>query len=609
MGKGSRDPRSFDKPDTIFSPDKDTAAKQGFTTSETELKATPKAENMESEQSIGAAAANPTDKPSVNPSTEKLMEDSRDYIRQTDWVNKTEFRDTPAGDAAKQFYDVMKKTPFASDWDKLANSDSTIAQALAHKLFESPSGIVRNNRSAAMLKDYYENNLLDVNRAYQTHYADYAQEQGKTFTDLDYHFKLPEQFDKDVMTEMNSRYHDNQSAGSSSPAIKNMADTIDHYSGEKALEYMKGKDGETPVAGSEKLEPQSGWFRQIWRGDKMRDIIQKYPNGEKNIAQGIANAYQRIYNFTPEDSLLYAKAVVRRSLSREDGINTNLLNILQGDGRQYFEKFLHDNGFPQEKIEPLVQTLLNKNAGKAQEGFTKHRLDVDRRENIPGKDKNLGDLLDGDVRKVWSRNSRQVTCASTLARHGIQRADKGHIINAIKQELAAKGDVSIPKGLVDNLFSHFEGGPIGGGLNRATIMATRLSDLALLNSLGLTKMSEVGAMIGAVGIKAFSETAPAEVRAIFKGEKTPIVKDLEKFTGPVGDTETLHNDAFTFEQMKEDANIPNELLHYTEQMIGKGKRLQGFISGFYHVHTLQQRMAVTSMVNRLGDLLKRFHIC
>ncbi|HXB13474.1 MAG TPA: hypothetical protein VNZ45_15915, partial [Bacteroidia bacterium] len=597
---GSRDPRAFDKPESIFTP-RETTAEPIRATENPPV--TEKKTGMGEEGSIGAAQVNPTDKPSVSGSTEQLMEDSKNYLRGTDWVNKTEFRETPAGNAAKMFYDQMVKTPFASDWDKLANSDSTIAQAMAHKIFESASGIVRNNRSAAMLKDYYENNLLDVNRAYATHFDSYAKEQNQSFTDPSYHFELPQKFDSDVMQEMNSRYHDYQSHPSSSQSVKNMADTIDHYSS-KAVDYLKGKEGETPVAGSETMEQKSGWMPQKWRGENMRQIIKDYPNGEKNIAQGIANSYQRTYNMTPEDALVYAKAVVRGSLAREDGIGTNLIQLLRTDGKATFEKFLTDNGYPQSKIDPLIQKLLGHIEQSGQESFTKARLDVDLREKIPGTDKTIQDLVDNNVRKIWSKYSRQASGSAALARHGIQRADKQGIINAIKQEVAAKGDTSIPTDLINNLFSHFESGPVGGGLNRATIMATRLSDLAVLNSLGLTKMSEVGAMIGAVGIKAFKDTAPAEVKAMLSGEKTPIVKELEKLTGPIGDTETLHNDSFTFEEMKKDANVASELLHYTEQMLGKGKRLQGFVSGFYHVHTLQQRVAVTSMVQKLDTMLK-----
>ncbi len=582
---GKNDPRVFDKPEPLIKPE-------------------PIQPSMNPEASVGAASTKPSIKEEVAPSTNDLIKASQEYMAKTDWVNRMEFRDTPGQKAAGVFYDVLKNTPLASDWDKLANSNSSILQMYAHKMLESPSGLVRNNASGAALRKYYETNLLDVNRSYTKAFNDYADAQGKNFMDFEYHSTLPEAFDREVVSELNARYHDNgASAGDSSPQARQLADTIDHYS-DKAVDYQKGVGDEIPVRGSEDLEKQSGWFRQTWRGDKMRDIMKESPKNKQNIIDGIANAYQRIYQFKPEDAQIYAKAVVRRSLSIEDGTNANLLHLLKQDGQAQFEQLLRDNNVPVEKIKSLMDTMRGQDTQKGAPGFLKHRLDVDLREKIPGTDKSLLDLVDTNVQKVWSRYARGVSGASAAARHGIQIADSESFINAAKQELAAKGDESVPKVLLDNLFSPFKAGPIAGGMSRTTIMAMRLTNLAVLGNVGLTKIAETGVLIGAVGLKAFVESGVSELKSMFSGVKTPIVKELETWSGPVGDTHLLYNDKFTFEMMKEDATVPNQLTHYMEGMINKGQRLQGYVSLFYQIHAWQQRVAVGSMVTKLAQLMK-----
>jgi len=90
----------------------------------------------------------------------------------------------PVAKSAYRFHEAIKASGLATDFDRLARSGSSVGKKLAYDTMESASGIVRNNRSASMLKLHYEKQLLGAFLpAYDEAWQLYAKEKGLSWYD------------------------------------------------------------------------------------------------------------------------------------------------------------------------------------------------------------------------------------------------------------------------------------------------------------------------------------------------------------------------------------------------------------------------------------------
>ena len=541
----------------------------------------------------------------------KMREDARTYLEENDidFQKEVAFPDTKAGRAAKRFYEFIQKTPLATDADILLNSKSPIAQALGYKLLENPVGITRNNRSGAMLYNvYFAQVAAPVNTNYSKSFDLWTKDMGIDEPGPLRHFNsdLRNQFDQEVLTELQYRYHDGMSNPDVSPAVKELVDRIDESSN-KALKILQGEIDEISVKGSEDLTPESGWFRQLWRGDKIADIIESAPPGQRkamrtNIEKALVSSYRRVYPGLDKDlATKYAKAVLRRASARERGIDTNLARMLSEEGRDFLEETLVDNGFSKADAAKFIDGIKGVNADKNKEGILKRRKDVDLRTKIEGTDYRLMDLVDSDIVGVWTKYARKVAGSSAMARHGIQKADKRDIINAILADQKAAGGNTISKDTLEAVFSYFDGGAFAGGINPWMRRVLQTTNLSLLNGLGLTQMAETGVQVAAVGWEAFSKTASKEVRDMLDGKNAPAMEELKGWTAMIDGDHRVFMDHLMLDEMRKDPGIATELGNWMDGMLIKGRHIQGYVSGFYKVKQLQQRVAVRSMLYRLAQ--------
>lgn len=544
----------------------------------------------------------------------QLSQKAAEFL-ETRGINKQReaaFSNTVSGQAAKKFYNFIKETPIATDWDDLMNSNSNVAKVFAYKAFESASGIVRNNRSGAAVSTVYQNQIA---APVLVNYPDLVTKWASKRTDTPNFLNTSRQsvidsFNKEVVEELQYRYHDNVSNPNSDEFVIQMADHIDAASA-KAAGILKGSPSEIAVRGAEDLGPERGWFRQLWRGDRMIEVIKNIDKqsgkgaGKAAITDTLTASYRKLHGWDEKYANRVAKAVVRGALARERGIDTNLARMLDSEGAEYMIEFLRDHGFSKKDAERLIEGLKGLKSEQGKVNIVKNRKDIDLREQIPGTNYRLMDLVDTDIVTVWSQYSRRAAGASALARQGIQKSDKKRIIDAILSEEAATGKQTLSREQLEGMFSYFEGGAFAGGVNPWARRALQLTNLSLLNSLGLTQTAEAGVQAAAVGVDAFRRSAPKEVQELLSGKNSALTEELRPWTAVIDGEHRVFMDHLALDDTRVDPGAFAEAGKFMDGLLVRGSRIQGYVSGFYKVKQLQQRTAVRSVLYRLADMYKK----
>lgn len=575
--------------------------------------------NMEVHDSVGAASMrDPAELPNTAGLTDsvKSMRDEAILFNQENGLGTTHefsFADNASGRIAQRFYDFVKKTPWASDSDRLWNSNSPIGRAFAYKIAESPSGIYRNNRSAANIMGRYTTMVhAPVAESYESAFKRWMVERKDitpTAQAWNSHGHRAE-FNKQVYQELQNRYHDGTSHPDSSETVKKMADAVDQASGDNhALAALKGHEGETAVFGSEDLKAQSGWFPQKWDGNAMSKLIksmndQGVAKPQKVLEKTIADSYTKLHGWEAKESLKVAKAVVRRALAKQEGMDTNLYRILQEDGLEFLEKAMADHGLSKKFMEDMVAGLKGIKAEKGKESYLKHRNDLDLRTQIPGTSHTLMDAVNTDVLNVWHDYSRRVGGAAALARNGIQKADLPRIYAAIAADEFHNGGRTLGDDFFEAVDTWFRGGALNGGINPWIRRIMTTTNLSLLNSNGLTQMGEMGAAIGAMKLENFIETAPKEVRNMFKGERTPAVDEMKYAHASIIGEHNIFRPDLMKDEIRSYNGVQSQLNTFVDGLLAKGSRVQGFINGFYKVSQAEQIVAGRMLMHRLGKIAR-----
>lgn len=576
--------------------------------------------------SVGASATAPRNIDPVfgNKDTSALLDEVRqanvkDGLVGDVWGTDSYFKQNAVSQAGKKLYNAVSKTPWASDFDYLWNSGSVIGQRLATQLLETPSGIgqMKNRTSAVLQTQYHTEVMVPVAQNYSTKYAQWLKEQNSTaptpmaWNDLN----SRQTFDRAVMEELQWRYHDQASAPTSSAAVREMADAIDEASA-RAAEVLKGRDGELPVSGSEDLKPTSGWYRQMWNGQNILKAVQRAEvefgakDGRKLIKDTLSKSYQKLHKWDKKTGDVVAGAVVNGAIARSDGVNTNLFRTMSPDNfeylRQVLENDLQTTGLKLEEINKKVDEIMKRiqldTADRGKIKPLKNRNDIDLREQIPGTDMKLMDLIDADINKTWTTYSRTVAGAASTARNGIQAHEiRTRWIPAIKDELASRGAKPLADGYYEALESYFSGRAYSGGLNPWVRRLLTTTNLAFLNSLGLTQLGELGATIGAMHLDNFVHALPKEIRYIFNGKLSPIHEDLKNIDSSIIGDHNIYQPHLMQNETRA-GGMNTELTRNLDMLLAKGARTQGFVSGFYKVNQWMQRMSGNALINRIGQI-------
>ena len=572
---------------------------------------------VDSESSLGAhyRADDAIDTSEMSETQKAILEESRATLRTTSGVageSVSDLMEDMAGaegytaQAGRKLAEGIAKVPgLRSLFDDVATG-GTIMKAMAYDLLESPAGRVRNNNSAAALSSKYERvlatELVPVDTAFN---AWHKRSSEGVFSNITGQSR--KQFDLEVLEEMNNRFHGGPKT--TDPLIAQAADALDaHY--KRDVEIKRGRDGEQAVDGSDTLEARSGHYTRQWDGQAIRQVMKRGVSRTR-IENLIAAAYVKMHpqlKAEGHDNVV-AKAIVRRALAKEDGVDSNMLMTLNSDGQEFLRQTLKDSGYSDENFDSLMAAL----AGKAEErgmlGSQKARIELDMR--LSDGDLSMMDLINTNITELTQRNTRATAGAAALARKGItNRGQRKTMIDAAINEMVARGDTNVQKHreTLENMFTYFDGGPISGGVSPVVTRMKRITNLALLNQMGLTQLGETGAQISAVGMDTWKRHAKDLFRTLDEeGPHGQLASELRPFLGQLGEDHLLFRPELQLDELKRDAGYAMELddfLSKLDVVLGKGQRLQGYISGFHYVKSQQQKIAVTSMADKVFQRIR-----
>jgi len=530
--------------------------------------------------------------------------------------------------AARVFDRVVSASPLGSVYSKLANSPSYVAKMLAFDLMVSPGGIAANARAAALIKVDYENQLRGIGiPAYVDSYNAWAAKQGKGVLERNMSRDLKAAFDREVALELQARRYDQQIG----PRQRNLevsqaADAHDAWS-KRELEINQGREGEGSVLGWEDIQWKSGYMHQRWSGQKMNQLMKQGRITKDGMVGLLSRSYQKMHpDMLPADADVYARALVNRALARAEDINTNLIGILQEDGADFLRQTLTNNGISQAEATKLIEKLTKKGEKRSQQGVTKQRIDVDLREKDAETGIQLLDLIDTGLLQGMARRSRGTSGRAALARKGIYSAqDRDRIIRTvINEQIARRGGVPLSgddwRSKLDDLlwdehdltvddledyFTFFSEGAIGKkygqqGISAGYSRAMKLTNLALLNGLGLTQLAETGPIIAAFGWEKFLHYAGDSLKSSLGKGDSPLVQELAHMH--IFEPEhRLFRDDMTHEMEKQTAQ--SEFWSTIDHGLNQAARLQGYMTGFYKIKEFQQRIAVTAAADKIMTTL------
>jgi len=510
------------------------------------------------------------------------------------------------GRAAQKVQNWVDKTPMKSLYTSVSDM-GVIGNKLAYDLLYHPGGMIDGTHPAAGYDALYTQELSVPVQNYHRLAMDYMGRPRDTIKNkVSNAFVTKQQyreFDRAVRMELETRYHDGVGDPNAHRAVKEMADSLDEMH-KRAVAIQRGRAGETPVAGSENLQPKSGYYSRTWSGEQMA----KY--NQDTIIQALSDGYMKLLpTGAAVDKALVKKivtSIVTRAKSVEEGIDTNLVGLLRDNGKEFLRDTLKNNNLSDKEIDSIIAAFVGKAEDRAKPGFLKDRIELDMRTPIPGTNATLMDLLEPDLYKSMHLYTRKVSGTSALARKGYQLGDKTSIMEAIKDEMVASGmKVNDPRidDILETTFSYFGAGAVGKGVDPLLLSTMRLTRQSLLGTLGLTQLSELGNVVSMVGVEAAMKAMGPEMRSIFSGKKTPLVQELHDAFIFLDKDHILFDDELALDITGRSTVMQSQFADGAYKTIAFGDKIAGYTSLFYQAMTFSQRLALSGINSKLYKVL------
>lgn len=500
---------------------------------------------------------------------------------------------------------MVERSPIASDFDRLFTSAASTAKLAAFTFFESPAGILRNPITSAVLDSVYQSRILTpAMEAHPTVFHRWASRMGYNFTDRHARSATTDAFHREVIKEMGYRDMHGKPNPNVDPDIKLFADKLDESMQEAAL-IARGDKGELSVTGFENILPRTGYFPLIHHGAKIVDQIEK--RGDASVRGLLKKAYKSANpEFSDEVINKLADAVIRRGKAKARNMDTNLYKYFDADHNVFLRQLLEDHGVAPEDIDGLMKNIYPDKADRAKPGYSKHRTPIDI--TAVGDDGlTMLDLIDTDIPKVMSRYSRDLAGRSALARKGVQNNTQlTEVIDAIVTQDNAMGGKLTHDGVRD-MFSHFTGGPLAGGVSETSRRIKQLTNLSLLSQLGMTQLAETGVVMSSIGIGRFmhySKMGAQVLRDAKQGVMSDLAAELKPWAGSLWNEHLLYRDDLGLDYARHTSGNNTGFWKTIDRGLAKGQRLQGYTSGFYKIKQLQMRTAINGQTDKILTRLK-----
>ena len=543
--------------------------------------------------------------------TLETIKAARKWRAQTAWKRAV----TAAGKNPRvaRFLEMVNKVPgMKTDWERLVDSPSAIMNKLSYDLLESAAGILRNNKSAAFLKDLYMRRMISRGNPYEHNFNRWAQEQGANFLDRKWHNEYRERFNKLMQQDLMRRQAGEAEPVDLHPQVKEAVDHWERFT-EEGHAIAVGRGNEKSIHGFSADKKRAGYFPVVWRGDKLRTLMDRLGGREKLVDEWAEMINADHPTLTKTEAKATATAFLNRALSKDSEVDSSLLNMLASDGRERLRKELIGR-VDEKTADRILDILGGKLEQKRMQANSKARMTMDLRRSFSDGTALL-DVVENDMRYLMQSYAHNIGGAAALARKGIRsQADVDDIINQALEEQTALGIREghanyISREHLEHVFSYFGNGPINKGLHPVVRLMKQVTNLALLNQLGLAQLAETGTQIATVGFKQWLDTATPIVKEFFEKPNTPRAKrlyhELEPLAGKIGDSHNIYRDDILLDEVRRDPSAATTWMDTAEKIALKGRRIQGFTSLFNQIQSAQQKIGIELMIGKVMKELRK----
>ena len=501
---------------------------------------------------------------------------------------------------------------FPTDFQKLGFNGSEVGMHTAHMLFEDPTGMTRQwaPRSATVATDGHslEQQLLSLGTMrMRESFKQFASEMGAgrfaawTDTEVEGLFNrlVAEEADRRRYGSKQTQMFDNPG----SRAVRDAMDSLDDMY-KTALQQMK----DAGVSGAEAIEWKPGWLPRRWSGQALLDLIDSgVPM--RSIKGALSRGYIDMYNVTAQEAKAMAGAVIGRMLDDASGTGADLAGMLLAEGRGKLHEALVNNGISSASANRILDLLSPNERGKLR--MLKRRTEIDTSIRIGDTEYTLRDLLNNNYMQISSTYARQAAWATSWANvMGIKDVTDWKVrAEVIKQQRIEAGypagDTNRYNAWMDDLYGASLGISPNQQANKVIRWGTSISNLALLNQLGLVQGVDTANIIATYGAKTFWD-AQTEVRAALKDplRKKRVGEELFVLGNIIQGEHTLYagnlNAEFSGTPIQQHQRLLRQDANYRayidawlknggkmDVILRAGRELQGFLSGFHFVKHAQ----------------------
>lgn len=496
---------------------------------------------------------------------------------------------------------ILGHSPFRTAFDTGFNSGSDVLRGLTFMTLNSAAGIANNVQSVGYMADRMIGQIAGAPiQAYKREFKAWLVETGLPNNNDSYRA-----FNREAQMYAQDKYW-GSAPRSQSKAIERLFEH-EEYGAKVALDWLQDakNGGKTAVNGSTDLDSRPGWRPLRWSWQEMKRVGKAHGLDDQQLRATLEKAlikgYRKVHkNLSKDDLAIWAKAVLRRSHAMEQGVDTNLIRMLDQEGEGYALRVLTDSGVDEARALRLIETLRgisNTDTPK----ILQHRNEIDLRTPIDGMPgMTLMDLTEFDQGKTWMNYSRHASFAGARARWGLQSGDVSRLLNIADRELEAKGLPALDQKFKD----YFDRALSGNALNDVNPWARRLnmaSTLSLMNTQGLTQLTDTGIAMGTLGFKTYVQAARKVVKDALEGNADKALDEMARVNVAINGEHHYIQPERYLDDVKRTSWYQNELTEFIDGLMVKGVKLQNMISGFETVHKMQHRIVARAYIQNFGD--------
>ena len=511
---------------------------------------------------------------------------------------------------AEEAYDRIKGVQ--SEYAKGRLNNSPTAQMVNVLLNESGTASVVKTDSASMTMDMLQQSTSYMyNKAYRTNYHAYWKRRNGVaeLSNAPYkdrltgygtastnYFKQRREFNEEMYLYMNAQYNGKPLPKNVSPEVKMAVDETN-----KVNKRMYDYSYEANVDGYRDFDYKDGYINQRHESIYYQRARQKH--GDETLNTVIQKALMSKYGANIQDAdkaLRVAKVFARRHLDKPRNIHAS--SIMDDESWEILGEALAKEGIDLSEVGGIrgawSEGVNAKQADKGKTRFAKQRMPLDMEVEHNGL--RMLDLINTDVEQLTANYAMSMSGVISLAQKGLRNK---HDLDKLRTQIL-KEDPNLEQWF-DDIVTTYTTGRIGGGVdNPYAARALKLAVLSYLNGLGFAQLAESGTSIATYGIANFFNTGSASMKKLFKGAKSP---EIKQFADEINETiypvakEHLATPPHLVQELQSSSRLASTSVgDIVDSSINLAMTAQGYTSLFNSARSFQHNVAFNGLVQKIG---------